>query len=601
MNEINFEQIPASLRDLPQWVLWRYDLRGDKPTKLPYSIDGTLAQSNNPHSWNTYEAVVERYCQGDWSGIGFVFAEDGGIVGVDLDGCRDPITGVVAPWAKEIILTLDSYAEVSPSQTGVKVYVLGKSPVGGKKREIEATVIGDKKPAIEIYERGRYFAVTGWALRGRSDLERRQDSLDWIGNKFWPAAPPPKVDFRSNDAVVERARKYLATLPPAVSGSKGHDTTFRAACVLVLGFGLSEQEAMGLLREYNQACQPPWSDRELAHKIESAGKQPGERNYLRNAKPERWNSISVPEYQTSPPPKNSQRKTTLLDATLGYLERIKSGKIDIITLGLGSVDDALGGGVERGELVILAARPSHGKSAVALQVIHNLTKQQRPCVMVSEEMSALALGKRSLQYASEVPQEYWFKSHRELEKHVVDHFADRSECVIVESCRTAEATAEAVRIAVRERNIQCAVVDYAQLLTGQGKTRYEQVTNTSIVMRQLASELNIVVLLLCQLNSEIEKRQKGFRPMLSDIKDSGQFAQDADVIMFLCWPHRLDKKNNPHEYQFFFAKNRNRGICQPVVTCKFIPTRQMFQEQDARDRANYETDFDRFNERADIG
>ena len=149
--------------------------------------------------------------------------------------------------------------------------------------------------------------------------------------------------------------------------------------------------------------------------------------------------------------------------------------------------------------------------------------------------------------------------------------------------------------------MQCAVIDYAQLLTGQGKSRYEQVTNTSICMRQLASELNIVVLLLCQLGSDIEKRPKGFKPVLSDIKDSGQFGQDADVIMFLCWPHRLDRKCDPNKYQFFMAKNRNRGINTPVVECKFLPSRQMFKEQEARDKENYEPSFDSWNDRADVG
>src|SRR5690606_3701479 len=88
--------------------------------------------------------------------------------------------------------------------------------------------------------------------------------------RYWPAIPSAHLDFHSHDAAIERARKYLAKVPPAVSGQSGHNTTFHAACVLVCGFMLERQQALGLLAEWNQACQPPWSDRELEHKVDSA-------------------------------------------------------------------------------------------------------------------------------------------------------------------------------------------------------------------------------------------------------------------------------------------------------------------------------------------
>ena len=68
-----------------------------------------------------------------------------------------------------------------------------------------------------------------------------------------------------------RARDYLAHLPPAVSGSGGHNATFLAACWLVR-FGLGDRDAMALLREFNQRCLPPWTEKELAHKLADARK-----------------------------------------------------------------------------------------------------------------------------------------------------------------------------------------------------------------------------------------------------------------------------------------------------------------------------------------
>jgi putative DNA primase/helicase len=78
----------------------------------------------------------------------------------------------------------------------------------------------------------------------------------------------------------ERARKYIAKIPGAVSGQGGHNQTFHVACVLVLGFDLDRDTALELVHEWNQTCEPPWSDDELEHKIDSAFEQPGERGYL---------------------------------------------------------------------------------------------------------------------------------------------------------------------------------------------------------------------------------------------------------------------------------------------------------------------------------
>ena len=72
----------------------------------------------------------------------------------------------------------------------------------------------------------------------------------------------------------DAAKAYLAKLPPAISGAGGHDATFRAACELVR-FGLGDGEAMALLREYNARCQPPWTERDLAHKLADAHRAAG--------------------------------------------------------------------------------------------------------------------------------------------------------------------------------------------------------------------------------------------------------------------------------------------------------------------------------------
>ncbi len=80
--------------------------------------------------------------------------------------------------------------------------------------------------------------------------------------------------------MIDRARKYLDKVPPAISGSGGHGQTFHAACVLVQGFALERGAALELLSEWNQTCQPPWSNGELEHKIDDALEAEGPRGNL---------------------------------------------------------------------------------------------------------------------------------------------------------------------------------------------------------------------------------------------------------------------------------------------------------------------------------
>lgn len=94
-----------------------------------------------------------------------------------------------------------------------------------------------------------------------------------------PSSSPPAGNYKPGD-VEARARAYLATIPPAVSGQHGHDRTFYAAGRLVRGFDLSPAAALPLLAEWNARCEPPWSERELSRKLEQQANQPGARGFL---------------------------------------------------------------------------------------------------------------------------------------------------------------------------------------------------------------------------------------------------------------------------------------------------------------------------------
>jgi primase-polymerase (primpol)-like protein len=169
MIEPKFSEVPELLQNINQWVLWKIVVRGGKETKIPWSVFDQPASSTDPATWSTFESVVMRYQRGYHAGIGFVFERNDGLAGIDLDSCRNPETGEIAGWAQQWIdKSEDAYAEVSPSETGVKIWIKADMHLEkGRNIKIdEQPLVPGKKPGIEIYTHGRYFAVTGHKIKG---------------------------------------------------------------------------------------------------------------------------------------------------------------------------------------------------------------------------------------------------------------------------------------------------------------------------------------------------------------------------------------------------------------------------------------------------
>ncbi|BDG74052.1 virulence-associated E family protein [Roseomonas fluvialis] len=192
----------ASLATIPRWVAWQTQDRDGKPTKVPFQSNGAKAKADTPSTWCGRAAARERadllpkpYGVG---GVGIMLGqyEDLALAGLDLDRCLDE-SGGMAPWAVEIVERFGSYTEVSPSNTGVKVFFtynagdlvtlrqLMKSEWG---RQYKRSSGADHPPAIELYLGNRFFAVTD---RQHGDIELLRhvstDILRWLIEKAGPA------------------------------------------------------------------------------------------------------------------------------------------------------------------------------------------------------------------------------------------------------------------------------------------------------------------------------------------------------------------------------------------------------------------------------
>jgi len=177
--------VPAALRERPQWVCWRYENRGGKPTKVPQSPkDGRAASTTDPTTWGTFDEAIQACLRcDDFSGVGYVFAEDDPYAGVDLDNCVDEATGEIKPWAVSILKRLDGYSETSPSGKGVKVFVrASKSGARCKARHQDGVV--------EMYDRERFFTITGQRLEHLpATINECQSAFDAVYEQVFGASP----------------------------------------------------------------------------------------------------------------------------------------------------------------------------------------------------------------------------------------------------------------------------------------------------------------------------------------------------------------------------------------------------------------------------
>ncbi len=212
--------IPSSLRTLPQWAVWRYEEREGKRTKLPYRPHPqhrVRAKANDSATWGTLEAALTALKTHKMDGLGFVFAQDGGIVGVDLDWKEYAGEGVPLE-AQTIIDRLNSYTEWSPSRKGAHILLKGHLLPGvGNRKELAPGV------ELEIYEQGRYFTVTGERWEGYpQDLEDRQTELEALLLELFPPKVKPPVAPRPTPPVDLDDGALLERMFRAKNGAQLH-------------------------------------------------------------------------------------------------------------------------------------------------------------------------------------------------------------------------------------------------------------------------------------------------------------------------------------------------------------------------------------------
>lgn len=251
----------------------------------------------------------------------------------------------------------------------------------------------------------------------------------------------------------------------------------------------------------------------------------------------------------------------VLEVTFERLDELSKtrGALRGVPSGFKSLDKMLSG-LRKEDLVILAARPSMGKSSFAINIgQHAATVHKKGVLIFSLEMGRESIADRMISAQGDI--DNWRITTGNLEAEDFEKYAaasgelaeapfyiDDTPGIGVMEMRTK------ARRLMMEKEIDLIIVDYLQLVRGRNlESRVQEVSEISQALKNLARELKVPVLALSQLSRAVEQRGGEKRPQLSDLRDSGSIEQDADVVMFLYRPDEETKEN----YTLLIAKHRN--------------------------------------------
>lgn len=241
--------------------------------------------------------------------------------------------------------------------------------------------------------------------------------------------------------------------------------------------------------------------------------------------------------------------------------------------------DKVTNGLQNSDLIFLAARPSVGKTSLAMNIVNYAAIQgKRNCAVFSLEMSKEQLAQRSLCGVSGVnmkkaidgkltPEDWqalWAGSKKLGEAQIfVDDSSLNTPIAILNKCRRLK----------REKGLDLIMIDYLQLMTGgkKAESRQNEVSELSRNLKVAARELNVPIIVLSQLSREVEKRQD-HRPVLSDLRESGSIEQDADIVMFIHNPSKYNDVqviDGENMCELIIAKHRNGQLA--TIKLKWIP------------------------------
>lgn len=252
--------------------------------------------------------------------------------------------------------------------------------------------------------------------------------------------------------------------------------------------------------------------------------------------------------------KPSLRITTMSDALKSFMER-HSGEVKYLSWPIRRLDDILY--AELGDFILIGGRPSTGKSAFSLQCGWHWASKAK-VGFFSLETSSAKLFDRKMSGVAEISMDD-IKRNR-ISREQWEHVANISPHILSKNIELVEAagfTPADIRSVTMMRGYQIVIIDYVQLLQSSGSNRTEQVTNISLSLHRMAQDMKVTIVALSQL----KRKNDDSTPDNSDLRESGQLEQDADIILQL----KLENKDAPDGNRELYVTKNKEGTCPKIV------------------------------------
>jgi replicative DNA helicase len=274
----------------------------------------------------------------------------------------------------------------------------------------------------------------------------------------------------------------------------------------------------------------------------------------------------------------------ILQKTIKRIEDIAANPNSVIGVPSGIIDlDKVTAGFQRSDLIIIAGRPSMGKTALALTIARNAAIENNSATAIfSLEMSSDQLGQRLLSSEAKIDNSQVRSGQLAANKWknislasgklaAAPLFIDDTPALTVLDLRSR------ARRLKREKNIELIIVDYLQLMQGdKSENRQQEISYITQQLKALAKELDIPIIALSQLSRAVESRTDK-RPQLSDLRESGAIEQDADVVIFLYRPYQYDPENESEKGLAYLIVAKQRNGPTKTVRATFIDTFARFE------------------------
>jgi len=617
-----YKYIPESLKQLKQWVCFKleYNEKKGKHDKIPKDPKtGYNAKANDPATWGDFQTAVKAVSKYGFDGIGIEFAN--GIFGVDLDGVVKD--GKLTPEAQDIIKTLDSYTEYSPSGTGV--HILCKGTIPPKDR---------RKGNIEMYSEGRFFTVTGKVLGEPKDIQERTAQAAVVHAKYLKREEPKATNQQpanldlSDSELINKAMSaknghiFRALWNGDISGYPSQSEADLALCNLLAYWTNGNAYRMdALFRQSGLYREDKWNRRHGADTYGNMTIKKALNDFTPYIPPVETNKKTAPTSAVTPEAVKDNNSNTLYQSgqdpqivlkenlVSQYLEDVFIKDIDKFKsykdrkTGFNNLDE-LTGGLYPG-LYVVGAISSLGKTTFVHQLGDQLAEQGDHVLFFSLEQSRLEMVTKSLSRITA----------RHNKNTAVSAIKIRGGKLTPEVIAAAE---EYNKIAGRVSVIECnfdtniyyiieytkayietykvkpvVIVDYLQIIppTDPRQSDKEKVDNIVRGLKKLQSENDLVLFVISSIN-----RQNYLTPIdFESFKESGGIEYTADVVWGLQLQIlnddifngekkikekrekvRIAKKAIPREIELVCLKNRY-GVSSYSCGFKYDPRFDLFE------------------------